>query len=349
MSTAITPAGAIEGGHEVTDDDTLARNVVQIGACTGTIIAPQWVITAHHCSPVASHNPHINHGLTRPHSKTGSKRYATDRKVRMPYGDILLLHTTEKTTATKFPDIYTGKPESGTKAKVYGWGGGTGARLKYADITVKHLGYGNSGYAGLAILGQYNDGAQARRGDSGGPLFIDGKVAGITSSSAHSYNILVNFAEISPHAELINNTIHAPENGANTPGTAPAEPEQPQPEPQPEPEEQPQPQPLPELETPLPEQIPPLIPEMIPDPPASQPLPEAQPQPQPAPNPQPHPQPQPDNSARPKPITPPSTSPDKGGRVNPGRLVGIILGALLGLFGFASGIGALLTKIWPLV
>ncbi|KAA8726932.1 S1 family peptidase [Corynebacterium phocae] len=257
-----TPAHAIVGGHEVTDTDPWARNVVQLGACTGTIIAPHWVLTAEHCSPAPAHQPHIDHGLNRPHSQTGSKRYNTDRKLKAPSGDILLLHTVQAMDTEAFPEIYSGTPKFRDRGVVYGWGGGTEYRLKYADAAFSQLHSSSTTHGGNVVEMQYLDGAQARRGDSGGPLFIDGKLAGVTSSTLHAGRILVDFAELTPHAEWIAQTISPPNTAAPVP-EQPAEPAAPSspsessaPETQPEHPEHPSPV-APEPETkdkPAPEQ-----------------------------------------------------------------------------------------------
>nr|CAB0876312.1 S1 family peptidase [Corynebacterium diphtheriae] len=74
----------------------------------------------------------------------------------------------------------------GEQGRVYGWGAGTGETLQYARAAVGKTSSGvrPQGNQHGAFIVQYLDEAKAGRGDSGGPLFVDGEVAGVTSFKA---------------------------------------------------------------------------------------------------------------------------------------------------------------------
>lgn len=78
-------------------------------------------------------------------------------------------------------------PSSGTAARVYGWGyqsEGSGAMsyfLKSADVTVSGQGSDPSGGPTVSTRSQSG---HTLNGDSGGPLIVNGKLAGVLSTSS---------------------------------------------------------------------------------------------------------------------------------------------------------------------
>ena len=129
------------------------------GNCTGTAIAPRWVVTARHCvenSPKAS----------------------------------ALMHTTEDMKLASYPKIADTVPSSG-EVTVYGWSsdgsGGTktlpkatGSITGTADFTLFE------GKQSLSV--DLRNGAKTQPGDSGGPVFTGDKVAAVLTASIDESN-----------------------------------------------------------------------------------------------------------------------------------------------------------------
>ena len=97
---AIAPAGAMESKTFAGDTEE-AKPVVSVrvddsdpdeGMCTGTVIDPHWVITAHHCIDAAAKPG----GSVRIGQGDEQRVYKVDRHEVAPRGDIALLHTEQE-------------------------------------------------------------------------------------------------------------------------------------------------------------------------------------------------------------------------------------------------------------
>lgn len=187
LSTVLVqaPAIAMVNGTEVTVPDDQARAVVQIDACTGTIIDPHWVLTAKHCVEARNIKRTAYHGLNRPFDKDPqAKKYKVTAAYWAPYGDVALAYVPEHMHLDKYPEIGETDVDFGTHGRVFGWGFGTGDRLKTADVAVAK--YVQDPYYDLSMSVQYLGEAYPARGDSGGPLFVDNTVVGVLSrNGAH--------------------------------------------------------------------------------------------------------------------------------------------------------------------
>ncbi|BBJ72828.1 S1 family peptidase [Corynebacterium ulcerans] len=187
LSTAFVqaPAMAMVNGTEVSVPDDQAWAVVQIDACTGTIIDPHWVLTAKHCVEAKDIERTAYHGLNRPFDKDPqAKKYKVTAAYWAPYGDVALAYVPERMHLDKYPEIGETDVDFGTRGRVFGWGFGTGDRLKKADVAVAK--YVQDPYYDLSMSVQYLGEAYPARGDSGGPLFVDNTVVGVLSrNGAH--------------------------------------------------------------------------------------------------------------------------------------------------------------------
>lgn len=227
-------ATALTNGTDVATTDAAAQGVVQVASCTGTVVAAQWVLTAQHCVEVPDVQRTVYTGATREQQHRAENQYVADYAVWAPHGDVALVHVSTAFPEKMIQNVRRDAVEFGTTGSVYGWGAGTEETLQFAQAAVGRTTPGirpgtNEG-AHDAFVVQYLGEAKAGRGDSGGPLFIDGEVAGVTSFKARQgggrYSL---FASLHGLGDWIAQTTAAPnQNGPVTkpehPSTEPAPP-----------------------------------------------------------------------------------------------------------------------------
>ena len=150
--------------------------------CSGTIIAPQWVMTARHCE-----NPPGIHVLVGNVNFDQGTRGQVDRQVTSPNGDIALLHLASPVQTT-YMRLGSADPATGTTNQIYGWGrtlnqSPPAAVLRTANVQV--TGRSTDAYGGRAIASRGINGA-AWHGDSGGPEVYNGLQVGVASTAGNS-------------------------------------------------------------------------------------------------------------------------------------------------------------------
>ncbi|STC65771.1 putative secreted protease [Corynebacterium diphtheriae] len=180
-------ATALTNGTPVSPvDGTAAEGVVQVASCTGTVVASQWVLTAQHCVEVPNLQRPVYVGTTREQQHREENTFTSDYAVWAPHGDVALVHVTDALPQRLVREVRRAPVSFGEQGRVYGWGAGTGETLQYARAAVGKTSSGVRPQGNLhgAFVVQYLDEAKAGRGDSGGPLFVDGEVAGVTSFKA---------------------------------------------------------------------------------------------------------------------------------------------------------------------
>jgi len=153
---------------------------VNVG-CTGSQIAASWIITAKHCNSTSLRSVRLGTSYLG----TGGAVRSVAARYAAPAGDVLLLKL-----STPYYGSYVGLsssfPATGMPATVYGWGDqseGSGAMsyyLKAAGVSVVWQGVDN--YGGPSVRTRSESG-HPLSGDSGGPLIVNGKLAGVLSTS----------------------------------------------------------------------------------------------------------------------------------------------------------------------
>jgi secreted trypsin-like serine protease len=172
--------------------------------CSGTIIAPQWVLTAQHCAgsamAVKVGNVNLGQGVDS----------TVDRTATSPNGDILLLHLA-KSINTTYIKLGSADPAVGSTNSIYGWGrpkDNDPASPVLKTATVQVTGSSTDAFGGKAIASRGVSGA-AWHGDSGGPQIFNGVQVGVCSTgnnSGHNPNGTQNYASVASSRKFISDT-----------------------------------------------------------------------------------------------------------------------------------------------
>lgn len=176
-SRAAAAESDVVGGRPRAADEYRSVGLIvgQFGLCTGTLVAPQVVLTATHCSAISPASFCVGDDCAATDS-TRSVPEAWRGAAACPAGgDMSLLHLARPMTTVAPMSMDDVAVRGETVCDVVGFGG---ADRENAEATVGRLrivqGAG-SGLRGIGIAGH------ADNGDSGGPVICDGKLAAITS------------------------------------------------------------------------------------------------------------------------------------------------------------------------
>lgn len=155
------------------------------GSCTGTAIAPHWVLTARHCMEMFDKVG----GSVRTLQGEDQRVYEVDRWEKAPIGDIGLIHTVQDMQLDYYAEVSKEALADG-EVTLYGWssdGSGGTEQLPTAKGTSKTSDEAPALFdAPEAAVVDLAGGARIQPGDSGGPIFQDGKVSAVMSAGLFS-------------------------------------------------------------------------------------------------------------------------------------------------------------------
>ena len=210
------PSSAIVGGHDVPAGQFTSVAEVNFASfgCSGTLIAPNYVLTAGHCGsitgaavastaawPAAFYTVRIGSNKAGQGESRAVKKVTINPNYTLNQGyDITLLQLS--TNSTKTPTKVSGSAETslwapGTLEDIVGWGvtsegGSSPSTLQAAQVPITTDAYCANAYGSsfsaltMVCAGYPEGGVDTCQGDSGGPMFGKTgtgalKVVGVTS------------------------------------------------------------------------------------------------------------------------------------------------------------------------
>ncbi|SEQ69576.1 MULTISPECIES: S1 family peptidase [Lentzea] len=158
--------------------------------CSATKIAPQWILTAEHCVSGSGTYTFRAGSLDQ---TSGGQLVTANQIIKHPSADLALARVSTTMSAPFSPLGTTSDVATGNTVQLYGWGATCTNQpeincqsryLKVANTRVTSVN-GSDYRGGRAVAVTRVDGIAAG-GDSGGPMFSNGKQVGVASTSDRS-------------------------------------------------------------------------------------------------------------------------------------------------------------------
>lgn len=177
------------GADVVKDENGNPVSVPTASNCTATLISSQWIVLANHCISEGGIDDGIVTFGTTDNTDTANKKYTPEKFIPHPGGhDIALVKLDRPVEGVTPAPLWDGSLlDKDTPATIYGWGWGGIAELKPKNLMEGHgdvlPGFIKASGAaeGEQLATFESSDARITKGDSGGPVFIDGKLFGTLS------------------------------------------------------------------------------------------------------------------------------------------------------------------------